>query len=497
MTDSASIFFRTATVSGVDEPSTSAPMACPLCVDLDGTLVKSDTLVDALLVMVRTHPTAFLQAPGWVRQGKAAFKREVTSRVPLDVAHLPYNKPLLAFLEQQRGLGRTLYLATGADAALATRVAAYLGIFAGVLASDGTTNLTGHSKLAAFVERFGEEGYDYIGNAAVDMPLLQHAAQPMVANPEPALLRAMQTGGITARHQFLDKAPTARALQRALRVHQWTKNVLIFVPFLLAHTLRLVPVLQAAIAFVAFSLCASGTYLINDLLDVEADRKHPQKCRRPFAAADLQGKTGILLAAALLAASFLCAAALPVHFVGYLGLYVGMTLAYSLYFKRIVLVDVMLLSGLYTLRLLAGAAATRVVVSPWLAGFAIFLFLSLAFVKRFAELQNLRASGQSPANGRGYLVSDTEQMRSFGTSSAYASVVVFALYISGLDVAGLYPHPQRLWLIAPLMILWLSRLWLLASRGELDEDPVIFALTDRMSLLLGALSVCVVLLAVI
>lgn len=469
----------------------------PLCVDLDGTLVKSDTLVDALLVMVRTHPADFLKAPGWVRQGKAAFKQQVTTRVALNVAHLPYNKPLLAFLEQQRGLGRRLYLATGADAALARRVAAYLGIFDGVLASDGAVNLTGHNKLASFVERFGEAGFDYIGNATADLPLLTHAAHPMVANPTRALQRALQAAAITPQHSFLDKASPAKALRRALRVHQWAKNVLIFVPFLLAHSLLAITALQALLAFVAFSLCASATYLINDLLDIEADRRHPRKCRRPFAAADLQGSTGVLLSVALLTLALACALPLPGKFLFYLGMYLVTTLAYSLYFKRIVLVDVVLLSGLYTLRILAGAAATRIAISPWLAGFSIFLFLSLAFVKRFAELQNLRAAGQSPANGRGYLVSDTEQMRAFGTASAYASVVVFSLYISGRDVTGLYPHPQRLWLITPIMILWLSRVWLLASRGELDEDPVIFAVTDRVSLLLGAFAICVAFLAVL
>lgn len=492
MTDGYSRFVST--VSTVDPPSANTR---PLCVDLDGTLVKSDTLVDALLVMVRTHPLDFLKAPGWIRQGKASFKRQIALRVSLDVAHLPYNKPLLAYLERQRGLGRRLYLATGADSALAHRVAAYLCIFDGVLASDGSTNLTGHNKLASFVDRFGEAGFDYIGNATADMPLLTHATHPMVANPTRGLQRAMQSSGITAQQSFLDRVPLAKTMRRALRVHQWAKNVLIFVPFLLAHTLRPHVALQALLAFISFSLCASATYLINDLLDIETDRRHPTKCRRPFASADLQGSTGILLSCALLSGSLVCALFLPGTFVFYLVCYLISTLAYSLYFKRVVLVDVVLLSGLYTLRILAGAAATRVPISPWLAGFSIFLFLSLAFVKRFAELQNLRAAGRSPSNGRGYLVSDSEQMRAFGTSSAYASVVVFSLYISGRDVTGLYPHPERLWLITPIMILWLSRVWLLASRGELDEDPVIFAVTDRVSLLLGAFAIGVTLLAVL
>ena len=473
------------------------PTLRPLCVDLDGTLVKSDTLVDALLLMVRSHSGDLLRIPGWILQGKATLKREVTERVQLDVAHLPYNKPLLAFLEQQKGLRRSLYLATGADQVLAERVAEHIGIFDGVLASDGRTNLTGHNKLASFQQRFGEGGFDYIGNASPDVPLLEHAGTAMVANPDGALRGAIRAGRFTPAQQFIDRASSLESFRRAARVHQWAKNVLIFVPLLLAHSLNTRSLLEALTAFVCFSLCASSTYIVNDLLDIEADRRHPRKRRRPFAAGDLQAKTGVLLSAALLALSFVLAAILSAKFLGFLLLYLVSTLSYSLYLKRIVLVDVVLLAGLYTLRLLAGAAACTIAISPWLAGFSIFLFLSLAFVKRFAELQNIRAAGQVPSNGRGYLLSDTEQMRSFGTASAYASVVVFSLYISGRDVTGLYAHPQRMWLITPIMILWISRVWLLASRGELDEDPVIFAVTDRASLLLGFAAVCVILFAIV
>jgi 4-hydroxybenzoate polyprenyltransferase len=469
----------------------------PLCVDLDGTLVKNDTLVDALLVMVRTHSRALLLVPGWILKGKANLKREVGERVQLDPGHLPYNRPLLTYLEQQKSSGRTLYLTTGADRPMAERVAAHLGLFTAVLASDGRTNLTGHNKLASFQERFGKTGFDYIGNSRADLPLLAHAGASMVANPDMALRRAVRQRRFHAEEQFVDRASGLRTLQRTLRVHQWAKNFLIFVPFLLAHALHTVTILQACLAFACFSLCASGTYIVNDLLDIEADRRHPRKRRRPFAAGDLQAKTGILLALGLLAAALAGAALLTGLFLAWLCLYLVITLAYSLYFKRVALVDVVLLSGLYTLRLLAGAAATRVPISTWLAAFSVFLFLSLAIVKRFAELQNLRAAGQTPLNGRGYLISDAEQLRAFGTSAAYAAVVVFALYISGQDVTTLYPHPGRMWLMTPLLILWISRVWLLASRGELDEDPVIFAVTDRVSLLIGAGVVAVALLAVL
>jgi 4-hydroxybenzoate polyprenyltransferase len=244
-------------------------------------------------------------------------------------------------------------------------------------------------------------------------------------------------------------------------------------------------VLQAILAFFCFSLCASATYIVNDLLDIETDRRHPQKRLRPFAAGDLQVSTGIAIIIALLAVGFLGTFFLPTEFLGWLLLYLVVTLSYSLALKKLVLIDVIVLSGLYTVRMLAGGAATGTSISTWLAGFSVFLFFSLAMVKRFSEMQNLRECGNAPSNGRGYLVADIEQLRSFGTSSAYAAVVVFSLYISGSNVTMLYAHPVRMWLIVPLMLLWISRVWLLASRGQMNEDPVIFAVTDRMSLLIG------------
>ncbi len=458
----------------------------PLCVDLDGTLVKSDTLVDSLLLLVRTHPLLALQAPLWLKGGKAALKARVSSQVQLDAVNLPYNRKLLEYLAEQRGEGRKLYLTTGADSALAHRIAEHLGIFEEVLASDGTTNLTGNNKLESLKKRFPQDGFDYIGNAMPDLPLLEHAGEAMVANPSLSLRAKLKSRKVRVARQFDDRAAPLKVFLKTIRLHQWAKNILIFVPMLLAHALNLSLILDAIVAFLCFSLCASATYIVNDLLDIEADRRHPKKCRRPFAAGDLSVAAGVAILVIFMALSFTGAFFLSPAFMGWLLLYLVTTLSYSLYLKRVVLIDVILLSGLYTLRLLAGGAAANVEFSPWLAAFSIFLFLSLAMVKRFSELQNIRAQGNALSNGRGYLLADIEQIRSFGTASAYASVVVFAFYIYGSAATGLYHHPGRMWLMTPLMILWLSRVWLLASRGELDEDPVIFAVTDRMSLLIGA-----------
>lgn len=470
----------------IPQPPTTGVSRRPLCVDLDGTLVKSDTLMDSLLVLARSQPVALLQLPLWLMRGRAAVKAEVGRRVSLDVRHLPYNRALVEYLESERGEGRRLYLATGADRPLAERIAEHLGLFDGVLASDGKTNLTAGNKLDELRQTFGDEGYDYIGNGAPDVPLLEHAGTAMLANPAAGLRARLRMRGVAVDREFRERVAPVRAIRKAIRLHQWAKNVLIFVPMVLAHTLEVNVLAQALLGFLSFSLCASATYIANDLLDIEADRRHPAKRLRPFAAGDLSVKTGVVLSCVLLAGSLAIAIVLlRWAFLGWLLVYLATTLSYSLYFKRVVLVDVILLSGLYTLRVLAGSAATRVPISPWLGAFALFLFLSLAMVKRFSELQNTRARGQTLANGRGYLLVDIEQIRSFGTASAYAAVVVFSFYIGAHEVTALYAHPNYLWLITPLMILWLSRVWLLASRGELNEDPVIFALSDRMSLLTG------------
>jgi 4-hydroxybenzoate polyprenyltransferase/phosphoserine phosphatase len=466
------------------EPSVAVHAERPLCVDLDGTLVKSDTFVDSLMVLARRHPLAFLRTPVWAIQGKAHLKSQVASRVALDVAHLPYNRPLLDYLKDERAAGRKLYLVTGADRLLAQSVAAHLGIFDEVMASDGAVNLTGNNKLQHLQQRFSSDGFDYIGNALPDLPLLTSAQRAMVANPDLRLKSALKNRNIKVSEKFLDRSRAPVALAKALRVHQWAKNLLIFLPLLLAHTIRLGVVLTTVAAFFCFSFLASATYIVNDLLDLEADRVHPSKRKRAFAAGDLSVATGLAISLLLAAVAFTMAAYLPPRFLVFLLFYLVTTMAYSLLLKRIVLVDVVILAGLYTVRMVAGGAATQTIISPWLAAFSIFFFLSLAMVKRFSELRNLQTHRINPA-GRGYLLSDIEQLRSFGTSSAYASIVIFTLYINGRDVTALYHHPDRMWLITPLMILWISRVWLLASRGLLDEDPVIFALKDRMSLLLG------------
>jgi 4-hydroxybenzoate polyprenyltransferase len=458
----------------------------PLCVDLDGTLVKSDTLYDSLCVLLRHKPASALKLPFWLVGGKARVKAELARVAPLDAARLPYNQKLLNFLRQEKRNGRAIYLVTGADERLAAAVAEHLNLFAETLGSDGQKNLTGNRKLEVLKARFGS--FDYIGNASVDLPLLAASVEPMVANPSRGLLLALKARGMRPVHDFRDHRPFLKTITKAIRVHQWAKNVLIFVPLLLAHTLTRASMLAAVACFFCFSFTASANYLVNDLLDIESDRHHASKRLRPFAAGDLSVLRGLFLILLLLAAAvvLLVLPALPWSFVLWLIAYAVVTTSYSFWLKRIALVDVIVLSGLYTLRMLAGAAATGTPISPWLASFSTFLFLSLAMVKRFSEIENLRERGVATTHGRGYLVSDLEQIRSFGTASGFVAVLVFTFYISRPDVEVLYRHAMRLWLIVPLLLLWLMRVWLKASRGELDDDPVIFAIRDKMSLAIGA-----------
>jgi 4-hydroxybenzoate polyprenyltransferase len=442
---------------------------------------------------LRRYPLEFWRLPVWLMGGKANLKTEVARRADLDAARLPYNQHLLHFLADQRRAGRTLYLATGADGPLAERVAAHLGLFEGVLATDPQTNLTRERKLARLRERFGE--FDYVGNSRADLPLLACAGEAMLANPTAGLRLGIRMRHIPVTHTFLDHQPAAHTVFKAIRVHQWAKNVLIFLPLFLSHQLEIRSLLAALAAFFCFSFMASANYLVNDLLDIESDRRHPSKRFRPFASGDLPVSAGIGIAAGLVAVAGLMLPWLPAGFAFWLGIYVLTTLAYSVYLKRVVVLDVLLLSGLYTLRMLAGGAATDTVISPWLGGFSTFLFLSLAMVKRFSELENLRERGGTGSHGRGYLVSDLEQIRAFGTASAYAAVVVLMLYIARPDVTELYRHAGRLWLMVPLLLFWLTRIWLIAARGELDDDPVIFAIRDRVSLVVGLGVVVMALLA--
>jgi 4-hydroxybenzoate polyprenyltransferase/hydroxymethylpyrimidine pyrophosphatase-like HAD family hydrolase len=466
----------------------------PLAVDLDGTLVRSDMLMESLAAALKRNPLVALSLPFWLAGGRAKLKAELAKRAEVDVTLLPYDPAVLRELRRQRSEGRRLVLATASDASIARRIADHLGIFDDVIASDGVTNVKRDAKARALVERFGERGFDYMGEDRHDVPVWRHANDAYVVG-NPGLAAQAREGGHGV-HAIEREAYGIRGLVKALRVYQWAKNVLLFVPLFTAH-LVFAPgeLLAAAFAFVSFSLAASSVYLANDLADLQDDRRHPTKRARPLASGTLQIGLGMLLVPGLLVGSFAVALLLPPDFGFLLAFYLVANLAYSLGLKRIALVDVFVLAGLYTLRILAGAAAAGVPVSHWLLAFSLFVFLSLALAKRHVEVSRAAAREESRIGGRGYTAGDGELLAMLGVACAAVGSLVFALYITSPQVVMLYRAPTILWIAVPVLLYWLARVWLLAHRGELHEDPLLFALHDPASWATGLAIVIVVLAA--
>jgi 4-hydroxybenzoate polyprenyltransferase len=459
----------------------------PLCVDLDGTLSRSDTLHESFLLMLKASPRLVFQLPGWLRKGKAHFKAEVAARTQLDAALLPMNEEFLAWLRAERAQGRSLILVTAAHQSFARAVADHVGIFDDVIATHTDVNLAGEAKRAELVRRFGERGFDYAGNDTPDLHVWRSARQAILVDASRGLERQARKISEVAR-VFKRSGNPLRHWAKALRVHQWVKNALLFVPMLLAHQFTDAAVVtNVAAGFVAFCLCASSVYILNDLWDLQSDRRHPRKCLRPFASAAIPVPRGLAVGALLLTAAGLIAVQVGWLFVAALGVYYLGTLLYSFLLKRASLVDVMALSGLYTMRILAGAAAADIAPSFWLLALSVFMFLSLAIVKRYAELDMIARQGKTSAAGRAYEATDLPVLLGLGTASGYCSILVLALYINSDQSRVLYARPEVLWMICPLMLYWMSRVWVLAHRGMMHDDPIVFALKDKISLVVGAL----------
>ncbi|MFT3779352.1 MAG: UbiA family prenyltransferase [Ottowia sp.] len=459
----------------------------PLVVDLDGTLVQTDTLHEQALALAREHPMQVFLLPAWLSRGKAQLKQQLAQRVALDAATLPYNADLLDWLKTQKAAGRTLVLCTAADAQTAQAVARHLGIFDEVLASDGQTNLSAGRKADGLVRRFGPQGFDYVGNSRDDLPVWQAARRAVVANAPAGVLKAAQ------RHGNVDKVFPAQGMQardwrRVLRVHQWLKNLLLFLPLLAAHQFGNAAAWGTVLlAFLSFSLCASAVYIGNDLLDLASDRLHPRKRLRPFASGRVPVAWGVAVAPLLLAASVALGCGVGPGFVGWLAVYFALTCWYSVTLKRLVLLDCMTLASLYTLRIVAGGAAAGLMPSHWLLAVSGFVFLSLSFLKRHAELRPLIERGDNAAaHGRGYVAQDAPLVQMLGIGAGYAAAVVLALYLHGETVQALYRLPHAILLTVGVLVFWISWLWLKSHRGEMHDDPVIFAVKDRVSLACGA-----------
>ncbi len=478
------------------EPGQTGPddtRAVPLYVDLDGSLIATDTLWESVWAALRSHPIRALRWPWVLLRGKAAFKTAVSDDVTIDAGALPYRAEVVDYVRGERERGRCVVLATAADRRIARAVADHLGLFDEVLATDEAANLKGEAKREAIehhCESHGYAGYEYLGDTRADLAIWRHARRVTAVGATGALARDLRA--LEGEPRVLPAATGDwRTWLRAMRVHQWAKNALIFAPLVLAHHLTdLVRIQSVVITFAAFCGIASATYLLNDLVDLESDRRHPRKRRRPIAAGSLSIPSAMMLSVGLLVASF-GASLLWGHAAstGMLALYGVLTLAYSFWLKRLLFLDVLVLAGLYTHRILTGGVAASAEISPWLLAFSTFLFLSLALVKRYIELNSRVASGDPDERlaGRAYQTGDLGLVGTMGISSGYLAILVLALYVNSEAVRNLYGTPELVWLICPIMLFWISRIWLLARRGEVADDPVLFATTDKVSYVAGAL----------
>lgn len=458
----------------------------PLVVDLDNTLLRTDLLAELLPGYLVRNPLALPRVIGWLAAGRARVKSEIAARCPIDPATLPYNESVLDWLRAEHAKGRELWLVSASHRSYVEAIAAHLGLFAGALGTEADDNLKGERKREALVERFGVRGFDYAGDSRADLAVWRDAHAAIVVGNDDRL--AEQAGALTTVAQRLP-APRGGldAWRRAFRLHQWLKNGLVLVPLLTAHLWNDAgAVVNALIAFLAFGFTASTIYVLNDLADLADDRGHPVKRHRPLASALLPVPNALAGAALLALLALACAAMLPPDFRLWLLAYVATTTAYSAWFKRKPIVDVMCLAGLYTVRLLAGAAAVGVAASFWLLAFSMFLFLSLALIKRHAELRRHALVGGGRIS-RNYDTDDLPVIVAGGLGAGLSAVMVLALYIQSDQTRDMYANPERIWIACPVVLYWVLRAWFRANRGEVDEDPVAWAAKDPASWLAAAL----------
>lgn len=451
-----------------------------LVVDLDGTLIRSDMLFETFWSGVsrnwRTPFTAFQS----LAAGRAALKQRMSQVGPVDVGTLPYNPSVLDYIARWRAGGGRTALVTASNQDVADQIAEHLGVFDEVHGSDAVLNLKGERKASFLEARYGTRGFDYIGDAQADLPVWERAACAILVGVPAALRARVEAFG----REIVDlpaQMPVASATLRVMRPHQWLKNLLVFLPLLAAHQINSGTLAMAALAFVAFSFVASSVYVLNDLLDIAADRAHPRKKNRPFASGALPLSHGTLLAPALLAVGLGLSAMLGGQFVLAVLAYYAATMAYSLVLKRQPIIDIVMLAGLYTARIVAGGVAAGIPISVWLLAFSGFFFFSLAAVKRQAELVDVVASGREKAHGRGYTGADLPLVTAMATASGYVSILVLGLYINSPAVLELYANPPMLWGVCLVMFYWVNRLVMLTHRGQMHDDPVVFAVTDRTS----------------
>jgi 4-hydroxybenzoate polyprenyltransferase/phosphoserine phosphatase len=462
--------------------SSVPPQGRPLCLDLDGTLIATDALWESFLLLIKEKPLLVPLLPIWLAAGRAQLKRKIAEHVLPNPASLPYRQEVLDYIERAKAEGRPIFLVTASDQKIARAISDHLGLFDDVIGSDGETNLKADRKKAYLDERFGAKGYDYVGDSSADLVLFASAHRAILVGASASTVTKARAAGEVEELVPRD-GKKLKAIIKAIRPHQWMKNSLLFVAAILAHKYTDPVVMGHALAgFVAFSLVASSVYVLNDLLDLESDRQHRTKKNRPFASGKLSIPFGLILSPTIAIVGLGVALLFtPLLFTAVLFGYLLLTTAYSVYLKRKLIVDVLTLAGLFTYRVIAGGIAADVLVSFWLLSFSMFFFSGLAFVKRYSEVVAIMGKDQKRVPGRNYWVEDLDIIKTVGPACGLMAVLVFCLYINSPKVLELYPRPEALWLIAPVMLYWITRIWFLAARNQLDDDPVVFALSDRIS----------------
>jgi 4-hydroxybenzoate polyprenyltransferase/phosphoserine phosphatase len=483
----------TAKISGMAEQRNTLPVRtaeAALVVDVDGTLIKTDILHEKVMQFIARNPWETWRLPFWLVGGRSRLKVELSERVPLDVALLPLRDETIAHIRTAQAEGRPVYLASASEQQLVRRLADEIGGIDGVFGTDASINAAGRRKAEKLNAALGEHGYDYIGDRAIDFAVWRSARRVLAISHYSGFSRRLR-GRFPDAEIIAEPRVSPRNYLRAMRPHQWAKNILVFLPLIAGHHFDPATIGATVLAFVCFCLAASSAYVINDLLDLPGDRAHPRKRLRPFAAGEVPIAHGVAMGLVLMMIAFALSLFLPWHFVLILGGYVALTLGYSFVLKRKVLIDVIALGGLYTIRVFGGVEAAAQQQSQWLLMFSLFLFMCLATVKRCSELIARREAKQ-PLVGRGYRSCDLNVLFPLGAASAFSAVLVVTLYLSSPEVRALYSHPMRMWLVCPPLLYWISRVLVLANRNEMHDDPVIFALTDRVSWLTAALVAAIV-----
>lgn len=452
-----------------------------LFVDLDGTLIATDTFFESIVLLLKSYPLKTFSLILWMFKGKAYLKDKIAQHKTPKASLLPYREEVLAFIKKEKGKGRKVYLLTAANQKIANKVANHLGCFAGAFGSNDKINLSGEQKLKRVYQIVGKAQFDYIGDSKVDIPIWKKSNEIIMVNPNTVVINKFKKSKNVQLIKPSRHKTNLKIMIKGMRVHQWAKNSLLFLPIIMAHQFTDVNLLITVLwAFISFSLCASAVYILNDLIDIETDREHPTKKKRPLASGLMSVKTAaVLIFLLLLTSVFISIKMLSAAFLIILIIYMISTTAYSIILKQIMLIDVIILGGLYTLRIVAGSIASRVDVSSWLLVFSMFFFLSLAFMKRYADLILMKQNNYEEIAGRGYHIDDLDLVQKSGITSGFVAMLVLALYINSDHVIELYKSPILIWFMIPVLFYWLMRMWMVTNRGEMTNDPINYAIRDR------------------